>query len=183
MPVKKKTISIDDKEYREEFERLASSSYDRLYRSALYFTGNIEDASDIVQDTFFTAYRSFGNYRGESKFFTWLYGIFRNLLFKHRRSKKSYINRFGSLEEGLISDDLLSSRETPENLLTGKEKINELYESLNKLPMKYKDILILRHFENFSYQDISGILGCRPGTVKSRIHKARILLRKHMEQL
>ncbi len=182
MPVKNKTDPVSSKEYKEEFERLASDSYERLYRSALYFTGNIEDASDIVQDTFITAYRSFNNYRGDSKFYTWLYGIFRNLLFRHRKSRKSYINRFGSLEEGLISDDLPAVKETPENLLTGKEKIIRLYESLNKLPMIYKEILILRHFENFSYNDIAGILGCRTGTVKSRIHKARNLLRKQMEQ-
>ncbi len=157
-----------------DFNKYVSRYYSKLYRSSFYQTGNHEDAQDLVQETFLAAYRSFQNFRGDSSFITWLYGIFRNLLKKHRQRQRIFINKFGSFQQNTANN--LVSPDSPETDAEYGEEKYLINNAISELPDKYSEILILRHFENFSYEEIASILNINTGTVKSRIHKARKLL-------
>ena len=179
MFIKKK--KPESKEILQDFNSYVLSCYKRLYRAAWYYTANHDDAEDLVQETFRAAYKSFGSFKGGSAFYTWLYGIFRNILHKHNRRKKMFVSRFGNIEEGISSGmPYLVSADNPELLLEHAEQHNMIHRALSELPEKYSEILILRHFEEFSYDEIAGVLNCSTGTVKSRIYKARRLLRKNL---
>ena len=92
-----------------------------------------------------------------------------------------FVSRFGNIEEGILSGmPYLVSADNPELLLERAEQHNMIHRALSGLPEKYSEILILRHFEEFSYDEIARVLNCSTGTVKSRIHKARRLLRKNL---
>lgn len=159
------------------FESLASECYARLYRSALFQTVSPEDARDLVQDTFTIGFKLYPSFRGDSDFYTWIYKIYHNLLLNHRKQKKMYINRFGTIEEGTL--ELYESTESaPDILMERIQNKNKIRDALSKLPEDFREILVLRHFEEFSYKEIAKILDCKTGTVKSRIHKARELLKK-----
>jgi len=164
----------------ELFERLAASCYHRLYRAAWFFTRNHEDAQDIVQETCMRAFTAFPGFKGNAAFYTWIYTIFRNVMKKSARRKKIYVSRFGAIEEGKEPG---APRSTVFSANAHAERVElsiAVQDALLSLPDKYREILVLRHFEDFSYSEIAAILKCSTGTVKSRIFKARELLRKKL---
>jgi len=163
-----------------QFERLASESYKRIFRAAWYYAGNYEDAQDIVQETFILAYKAFPNFKHKSSFYTWLYAIFRKVRARMRKQKKLYINRFGAVIEEETGEYSSATHVNPKTFYEKYDALSTLQNVLSTLPEKYREVLILRHLEDFSYNEIALILNCSIGTVKSRIHKARLLLRKKM---
>ena len=152
----------------------------RLFRSALLLAGRREEAEDLVQMTFIAAYKSMDRYRGESKHSTWLHSIlvntFRNMLRKKLRWRKE---PFTDVE----SDYFLKIKDsdgTPADRAQQKELDQAVMKALSALPPKQRTVMVLRCIENMGYSEIAKALGCRKGTVKSRIHSAR---KKMMEQL
>ncbi len=178
MHSKRKQSGLDSKESGVSFEKQAAGSYKRLYRAAWYFTGNHEDASDLVQETFAQACKSYSGYKGISSFYTWLYAIFRNVKFEAARKKKLFITRKGYLQEMEEEEFQFSAPDTPLTLLVRSEACFAVHNAIKILPEKYREVLLLRHFEGFSYSEIADIANCSVGTVKSRIFKARKLLKK-----
>lgn len=164
----------------DNFEYLVKENYHRLYRSAWLFTRNHDDAQDIVQETLFEAYKSFPVFRGNSSFFTWLYAILRNIYRRWLRKNKIYVNRKGNIEEGKSEESVNPGVGGSVSLLERTELNISISNALAALPEKHSEILTLRHFEDFSYKEIAYILNCSIGTVKSRMSKARELLRKRL---
>jgi len=164
----------------DDFEKNAAGSYDRLFRAAYFHTGNREDAQDLVQESFRLAQQSYEKFRGDSTFYTWLYGIFRNVLKNSQRRKMLFVSKIGSLVEDQEADDRAAAPDNPYTLLVKSEQYHAVHNAVSELPEAYREALFLRHFEDFSYDEIARILGCPAGTVKSRIFKARMLLRKKL---
>ncbi len=145
----------------------------RLYRKACALTGNPEDAEDVLQEALVTAYRALAKFRGESGIYTWLYRIVVNKCRDFLRARKS--KREDALEpvEPMLSDERVSI----EKNLELSEESRYLIGKINSLEKKYRRVLLLRYYEDCSYQEIAEIVKVNLGTVKSRLFKARELLK------
>lgn len=151
-----------------EDEQLINELYEQysepLYRYALLRTGNKEEAKDIIQDTFYKAYRSLHSFQGLAQYKTWLYTITRNTINDYMRKKKRIELlkfRVGNAE---TPDYLL-----PDELLHVKEDTKVLYLALSRLKKNYQEVIILRKIKEFSTKETSEILGCSEAKVKSTL--------------
>lgn len=167
------------------FDFLVRKYRERLFSIVYNLTSNREDSADLVQEAFIKAFSSIGRFQGKSSFFTWIYRIAVNTALSHL--KRHRLRRFFSLEN--INDEA-SSTEIVEALSvkTKTEKgaiINELQERLNealqKLSPKHRTVVVLFEIEGLSHQEISDIMGCSVGTVRSRLHYAKQQLQAYLQ--
>lgn len=160
------------------FVKLVSPHRIRLMRKAASMVGNPDDAEDIVQDSLMTAYRAIRSFRGESGIYTWLYRIVVNKCRDFHRSKKNSITDPVDTSSFLIEDERIDVEKNLEH----STEAAYLIERINELDKKYREILIMRYFDDLSYQEISKVIGIQVGTVKSRLFKARELLKRAITQ-
>lgn len=146
----------------------------RLYRKACALLGNPDDAEDVLQEALVTAYRALDRFRGESGIYTWLYRIVVNKCRDHLRSRRSRKEDAVEHLPPIISDDRISI----EKNLELSDDAAYLMLKINSLDRKYRQVLTLRYYENFSYQEIAEVVRVNIGTVKSRLFKARELLKR-----
>ena len=158
------------------FEHLVHAYEKTVYNLALRTLGNREDAEDITQEAFLKAYRSLDSFRGDSKFSVWLYRIVSNLCLDLLRSRQrkpvqslTVEDDDGEIGELEISDEHFS----PEKLLDRKLTRESVQRGLSALPDDARQILLLRELQGMSYEEIGQALDLEPGTVKSRIFRAR----------
>ena len=164
----------------DEFEKLVAAYEKPVYHITLKMTGNEEDAFDLSQETFLKAYRSLSTFRGESSFGTWICRMAANLCIDFLRKQKRR-GKVLSLDEPDDSGrpmELPDLRYDPQTAAERQELAQQVQEGLGKLPPEQKLILVLRDMEGFSYQEIADTLKLEPGTVKSRISRARAHLAK-----
>ena len=160
----------------EAFEDLVRAHEKTVYNLALRMTGDAQDAEDMAQEAFLKAYRSLGDFRGESKFSVWLYRIVSNVCldFLRRRSRRPSVSLTAEDEEGEEQQwDVPDERLSPERLLEQKLTREAVQAGLRELPEEQREILLLREIRGLSYEEIGEILSLEPGTVKSRIFRAR----------
>ena len=160
----------------EAFEDLVRAHEKTVYNLALRMTGDAQDAEDMAQEAFLKAYRSLGDFRGESKFSVWLYRIVSNVCldFLRRRSRRPSVSLTTEDEEGEEQQwDVPDERLSPERLLEQKLTREAVQAGLRELPEEQREILLLREIRGLSYEEIGEILSLEPGTVKSRIFRAR----------
>ena len=137
-----------------------------------------EQASlDVVQETFINAVRHIGSLRDDEKFGSWLFGIAHQKCIQRWRRLGREIN---ALEE--IAERPLEVEADPRELLIRQEREAEFMSLLNQLPLPQRSVLLLHFVEDFSLEEIAGITGAPPGTVKSRLHYAKRALRKLIEE-
>ena len=137
--------------------------------------GDFDQAEDIAQEVFIRVYRHRERYRPIAKFSTWLYTIATNLA-KSELRRRSIFNPISlTLLKG---ERPFSSKKGPENALLEKELGEKIQEGIGRLKANYRVPLVLRDVEGLSYEEISEIVGCPLGTVKSRINRARLRLRE-----
>lgn len=167
------------------FDYLVNKYRERLFSIVYNMTSNREDAADLTQEAFIKAFSSIKRFRGKSSFFTWLYRIAVNTALSHL--KRNRFRRFFSLEN--INDEA-SSTEIVEALSvkTKTEKgamISELQERLNealqKLSPKHRTVVVLFEIEGLSHQEISDVMNCSVGTVRSRLHYAKQQLQAYLQ--
>ena len=132
-----------------------------------HMIGYSSNTDDLAQEVFIKAYRNLTHFRETAKFSTWLYRITVNTVYDYLRKQKVRTT---------IPLDKTGPLPVPETITTGAQKA-ELKQLLNrelqKLPLKYRTVLILKEFEGFSYKEIADVLHCRIGTVESRLFRAR----------
>ena len=158
------------------FELLVAAYEKTVYNVALQMTGNREDAQDLTQEAFFKAYNSLSSFRGESKFSSWLYRIVSNLCldFKRRQSRRPSSSLTVEDDEGeTLQLDIADESQSPEVLLERKLTRDAVRRGLAELPDEQRQILLLREIQGLSYDEIADAMGLEPGTVKSRIFRAR----------
>ena len=167
------------------FEHLVHAYEKTVYNLALRSLGNRQDAEDVTQEAFLKAYRSLSSYRGDSKFSVWLYRIVSNLCLDQLRARQrrpaqslTVENDEGESEELEITDEHFS----PERLLDRKLTRESVQRGLASLPDDARQILLLRELQGLSYEEIGQTLDLEPGTVKSRIFRARKRLCAYLMQ-
>ena len=164
------------------FEILVNDTQKMVYNICLKMAENPEDALDLSQETYLKAWRALPQYKGESKFSTWLCRIASNtcLDFIRRQNRKKEPDTV-SLEEELPPDRQIAdySRD-PGCLLEVSAEKEMVREAFFRLPEEERLLLSLRAFEEMSYEDIGIVLNLKPGTVKSKIFRAREKIRRNL---
>lgn len=140
---------------------------------------------DLSQEAFIRVYKNVDRYHGKYQFSTWVYRIATNLAIDELRRRKRKGRFFVQNVLSLFQKDdrpfpLPDLRHCPEKTLRGKEKLKRLETAIDSLPEKYRLPLVLREVQEVSYEEISTILGISLGTAKSRIHRAKMLLREKL---
>jgi RNA polymerase sigma-70 factor, ECF subfamily len=165
------------------FEHLYKQHSRHVYALCLRMTGNTSEAEDLTQDAFLQLFRKIGGFRGESSFSTWLHRITLNIvLMQFRRRKLGEI----SLEETLATDDKSGM---PRNQIGGADlNLSGLIDRLGldraieQLPAGCKKMFMLHDVEGYGHFEIARILGCSVGNSKSQLHKARMRLRRLLQE-
>ena len=188
MREKKQTIRDEDYEFVslckkgdvDAFEVLVKKHQKRMFNIAYRMMGNYEEASEIVQDAFVSAYRGIKNFRGRAKFSTWLYTIVINLAknrlkqLKARLHREKYsINNPIPTHESQIHGELASSEPSALERLEKRETQQKVQGCIDSLDGEFKEVLVLKDIQGFSYDEISDLLKVPEGTVKSRLFRAR----------
>lgn len=144
-------------------------------------------AVDLAQEAFIRVFRSRRSYRGKHQFSTWIYRIATNLAIDEMRRRARRRGFFGSLPSFANHEDksalIPDSRPNPERNLDQKEKNQALSQALRSLPTKYRFPFVLKEIQDLSYQEVAQILNLSTGTVKSRIHRSKKLLREKLTRI
>ncbi len=168
------------------FDTLYRDHVDRVYRFAHRLCGEPEAAKDLVQETFLNAYRGFGKFRGDAQISTWLYTIASRACLRMRRRRKGAPERELSLEEFIPTSEgefrlqIPIDGLSPEEALQNKQLRDALDTAINQLPKKYKMVLVLRDMEGVSAKEVGTIMGLNERAVKSRLHRARLFVRRQL---
>lgn len=177
--------SLSEEEKQELFEEEALPHLNALYNYALSISRSAQDAEDLVQDTFLRAYRFFHQYTPGTNCKAWLFTILRNLYnTRYKNYKKSpgkvHYEDLEEIYDFILDSDLSSSIDDPEGELFDNILPDEMVAAIEDLPEEFKSTLILADVEDFSYKEIADILDCPIGTVMSRLHRARNILKKKL---
>ena len=165
-------------ERKKEFAALALQHMDSLYNAALRMTRNESEAQDIIQDTYLRAYRFFDKFERGTNFRAWLFKILKNIYInKYRReSKKPQMINVSNVKVS----DALRSTVTPEDEIFDKILDDDIVNAMDTLSEEFRLAIILSDLEGFSYKEIAEIINRPIGTVMSRLHRGRKLLRNKL---
>jgi RNA polymerase sigma-70 factor (ECF subfamily) len=166
------------------FGELVRRYQDRLYNTVYRLVDNAEDAQDVVQDAFLSAYQSLGSFKGDSQFFTWLYRIAVNTAISLKRKQRVALSlRAGRGGEAGGSEPVDPSElSRPEHALEKAEQAHKVQEALNRLSAEHRTVLLLKDMEGQKYETMAEILQVPIGTIRSRLHRARLELRELLER-
>jgi len=171
----------------EAFEILIDEYQSKILNYCFRMLNHRSDAEDAAQEVFVKVYRFIGSYSGQSSFSTWLYkvasNVCRDYLRKHRRPDRQtmslqQVNSEGE-EYGLSIEDATYA---PYNSVQQTEAQRVLAQALDQISPEHKTVIVLRDIQGLSYEEIGKIIGAAPGTVKSRINRARLQLQKLLEK-
>ncbi|MGB9629837.1 MAG: sigma-70 family RNA polymerase sigma factor [Thermodesulfobacteriota bacterium] len=158
------------------FKEIFDLYHKKVYRIAYGMVREREDALDIVQEVFIKLFRSIRNFRGKSKFYTYLYRMTMNTAIDHAR-------KMGKSPQSKAEEDWAQFPDTiekgPDRLLLQKELEERVNWAMRKLPGEQRTALLLREVEGLSYKEMAEIVGCSIGTIMSRLHYGR----KKIQQL
>ncbi|MHC4213031.1 MAG: RNA polymerase sigma factor [Planctomycetota bacterium] len=166
---------------KEAFEAIVRKYMKEAYFIALGLVGNRDDALDLSQEAFVRAYTNLHRFDAQRDFFPWFYQILRNLCFSHLR-KKRVRSKFKEQERASgagVSTEAISF--DPSLVAQRNETSDKLWEAIGQLDDKHREVIILRHFQHLSYEEISRALSCKKGTVTSRLYHARNKLKEILE--
>jgi RNA polymerase sigma-70 factor (ECF subfamily) len=166
---------LDETARSRRFQQLALPHLDAAYNLARWLSGNTGDAEDVVQEAFARAFRFFGTFRGENAR-PWLLAIVRRTWYTEwrRRANAREVASFDEeLDETGVFDEASSICADPQTLLLQGEHARLVREALERLPVEYREVLILRELEDLSYRDIAVIADLPIGTVMSRLARGR----------
>jgi RNA polymerase sigma-70 factor (ECF subfamily) len=171
---------------RQAFEELVSRYQDKVYALSFRYMGNKDDAYDMAQESFLKAYRSLRSFKSESSFGTWMYRITTNVCLDELRHRKRRVVPLSFDEPLAIRDgdevkkEVADPSPTADILYEQKELSHYIQTLLSQIKVEYRTALILRDMMQFTYEEIAEILNCSVGTVKSRLSRARNILRKSL---
>lgn len=153
-----------------------------VYNVALRMVGDPTEAEDVTQEAFLDAFRAWDRFRGESQVSTWLYRIAVNRsLMKLRKEKKARQLTENGLEDQEVANWAAGPEEGPENAALNSELRAKLDEGLGQLPPDLRAAVVLRDVQDLSSAEAAEALGISVAALKARLHRGRLLLRKHLE--
>ena len=150
---------------------------DGLYSYALVLTRNHAEAEDLVQETYVRALQAMGRLRADSNMKGWLFTILRNIWFNQLRKLRTGPQM---IERGVgdgVYNSIVEPSKNSHDLYVSKMETQQVQAAIQELPMQFREIILLREYEELSYQEIASILDCPIGTVMSRLGRARAKLR------
>jgi RNA polymerase sigma-70 factor, ECF subfamily len=163
------------------FGRLVTKYQDRLYNALVHVTGSVEEARDVVQDAFVQAFLKLGSFHRSSAFYTWLYRIAFNVAISRRRRRKPMVSveqaREASGQEPMARDAAPSDR------LERQERVGQVQAALAAMSEEHRAVLVLREMDGLCYETIAEVLDLPVGTVRSRLHRARLELREQLKEV
>jgi RNA polymerase sigma-70 factor (ECF subfamily) len=175
------------------FAGLIRRYQDRVFNTVWRICGHADDAADLTQEAFLKAYESIGRFRGQSGFYTWLFRIAVNLAISHRRTMKRRGTQSldaptapdvsGSQAESLGKRMREKTAHDPTAGAVNSELHGHVVAALHEIEEDFRAVIVLRDVEGFDYRQIGEILDIAPGTVKSRLHRGRLALRKLLEPI
>ena len=163
------------------FGQLVRKYQDRLYNTVVHVAGNAEDARDIVQDAFVQAFVKLDTFAGSSAFYTWLYRIAFNLAATHRRRQKPTLSVDHAREAS--GAEPIENGDGPAERLERKERCRQVRHAIYQLSDEHRVVLVLREIDGCCYETIAEMLDLPVGTVRSRLHRARMQLREQLKEV
>jgi len=166
----------------EAFRVLFDTHKDRVYSIALRYAGDSATAMDIAQDTFLKLLSSIQQFRGDASFESWLYRLVVNACLDYHRKRRRFLPL---LEDGLEQalDVFRGPRESALNDLLREEQEERVQQVVAQLPEEQRIVVVLRYTDGLSYEEIADVLGCRRGTVASRLNRAHKALERRLSRL
>jgi RNA polymerase sigma-70 factor (ECF subfamily) len=166
-------------------EALISRYQSTVYRFGVRMCGDLDDASDVVQETSLAMARSIQDFRGDSSLSTWLYTIARRFCIRKRRRGRFAPEREESLEtlDHERLNRLRASTRSPEDEVAGRELGAALNDAIASLDPSQREVLVLRDMEGLPASEVGKVLGLNVGAVKSRLHRARLAVRAELAPL
>ena len=156
---------------------------ERLFNTVIRLVDNPQDAHDVVQEAFLNAYQSLDGFKGDSLFFTWLYRIAVNTAISMRRKQRVSISiDSGRNGEHQIEPPDLSEQSRPGHALEQAEQERRIQIALARLSPEHRAVLVMKDMEGQKYETMAEILQVPIGTIRSRLHRARLELRQLLEQ-
>lgn len=169
------------------FEELVTLYQDKIYGLSYHLTGNYADAQDLAQEAFVKAFYSIKSFRNEADFGTWVHRITVNLWLNiaQKRKKQQAFSLDAPVEtqNGEMERMVAATTEGPEEITEQKELRELVWTAMKNMTQEHKSVLVLREVYGYSYDEISGILKCSPGTVRSRLNRARRTLQDKLLNL
>ncbi len=174
------------------FQELVQTYQNRVFGLVFRMIGNRQEAEDLAQDVFLTVYKAIGSYRGEGRFYTWLYRVASNtcknrIKYLKGRHFNTRVDVDDNTEaqmpsrEGGALHSLQSQVPGPEAMIQGQRLQRAIQRELANLEEDHRLLIVLRDIEGLPYADIMRITGLPAGTVKSRLHRARVALKERMK--
>jgi len=162
------------------FGELVGRYQDRLYNTVYRLVNNAEDAHDVVQEAFLNAYQSLDSFKGDARFFTWLYRIAFNSAISLKRKRRVALGI--ELGPGGVHEPLDASEYSrPGQALERAEEERRIQEALSRLSAEHRAVLVLKDMEGQKYEAMAEILQVPIGTIRSRLHRARLELRELLQ--
>ena len=166
------------------FEELVRTYQNRIYGLCRQLTGNSHEAEDLAQEAFLRAYRAIASFRREADFGTWLHRITVNVWLNSRRKKGSdqvvvsLDEKYREDDGGGLRYDVPGNSADPQLALESGELRDLVRKALMALSGEHRAVLVLREMEGYSYEEVADMLGCSLGTVKSRLNRARLAMKR-----
>jgi RNA polymerase sigma-70 factor, ECF subfamily len=157
------------------FKALVDRHKKKAYYTALKLVGDPDDAYDLSQEAFIRVYNARRRYDETHSFYAWFYTIIRNLARNYLRKRNVRVEYAVQTKQSTKGN--LETSDSPEYIVEADEAKKAIWAAIDKLPYDHREIIILRHFEDMSYEEIAGILGIAVGSVMSRLYYARKKLR------
>lgn len=166
------------------YEELVRRYRDKAFNLSIRITRHQEDAEDVIQDVFTSVFNKINDFQGRSAFSSWVYKITVNTAFMKLRNRKKHLSC--DLDDSSFGDQLNWSSQKSEtsnvDFMSTRHEIREKLEhAIQKLPLEYKTIFILRDIDGLSNEEAAQILSVSISAVKSRLHRSRALLKKYLE--
>ena len=168
------------------FASIVERYQDRLHNAIFRLVGSAEDARDLLQDSFVKAYENLEGFRGGSSLYTWLFRIAVNTALSHRRKRKwTHVGLGPTSDDDSAPESGWADTEAPDpaDPLMAAETEAAIQQALDGLDEEHRTVVVLRDIQHCDYREMAEILGVPSGTVKSRLHRARLMLRDRLKPL
>lgn len=156
----------------------------RVYNLAYRLSNNYDEANDISVDTFLRVYQALKHFRGDANFSTWLFRIVTNVYLDRRKRTKNKqhlsLEEYIELEENSVARQVEDPSPTPDRMAETNERSEILHRAISSLPDYQRAMIVLYHTEGLSYEEIAEAMELPIGTVKSRLNRARLVLREKL---
>jgi RNA polymerase sigma-70 factor, ECF subfamily len=169
------------------FDKLIRAYEKRVYNLAYRLSGNYDEANDISVDALLRVFQAIRLFRGDANFSTWLFRIVTNVFLDRRKRMKNKqhlsLEEYIELEENSVTRQVEDPTPTPDEMAEAGERKEKMQEAIGTLPDYQRAMIVLYHTEGLSYEEISQVMSMPIGTVKSRLNRARLVLREKLEPI